>query len=144
MRALARPRRLAAMRSIAALVLAGALASCVQYQSAEGVSLSSTPPGAEIFIDGRPSGYVTPALIELDRGDQHVVELWLEGFEVARRLLVPGDEVKDLVYWRDTDRFPIHFPYVDTLPFEDFFMPVKLDGDLEPTRIHVRMRLASE
>jgi len=132
------------MRTIVPLVLAGVLAACVQLQSAPGVALSTTPPGAEVFVDGEPSGFVTPCLIELDREHEHVVELWLEGYEVARRLLVPGADMKDLVYWSDTDRFPIHFPYPDTLPFHDFIAPIKLDGDLDPTRVHVRLRLASE
>jgi serine/threonine protein kinase len=53
----------------------------LQLQMAQGfLVLSSDPAGAEIYIDGRDSGQVTPARITVDAG-QHRVALRKDGFK---------------------------------------------------------------
>jgi len=42
------------------------------------VAVSSTPPGAQIIVDGRDTGHVTPREIQLQQG-QHTVEVRLAG-----------------------------------------------------------------
>ena len=53
----------------------------MQLQVAQGfLSLNSDPAGAEIYIDGRDSGQVTPARITVNAG-QHRIALRKEGFK---------------------------------------------------------------
>ena len=47
------------------------------------LSLSSTPAGASIVIDGQPTGKTTPTELPIARGD-HQVELLLAGYETNR------------------------------------------------------------
>lgn len=56
------------------------------------VSVSSTPAGAQIYVDGKDSGKVTPAsLTDLALG-QHLVSLKLEGYaEAAESMRLPAD-----------------------------------------------------
>ena len=46
--------------------------------------ISSTPQGAEIFVDGNPTGHVTPARVQVPSGT-HIIALRLNGYEVAKR-----------------------------------------------------------
>lgn len=56
------------------------------------VAISSDPPGAQIFLDGRQSSQVTPAkLTDLPPG-RHLIGLKLDGYADAKEALhVPGD-----------------------------------------------------
>lgn len=56
------------------------------------VAISSDPPGAQIFLDGRQSSQVTPAkLTDLPPG-RHLIGLKLDGYAEAKEALhVPGD-----------------------------------------------------
>jgi PEGA domain len=44
----------------------------------------STPEGAEIFIDGTPTGEVSPARVQIPTGP-HIIALKLNGYQVVRR-----------------------------------------------------------
>ncbi len=44
----------------------------------------STPEGAEIFIDGAPSGEISPARVQIPSG-VHIIALKLNGYEIAKR-----------------------------------------------------------
>jgi len=46
--------------------------------------VTSTPEGAEIFIDGVPTGQVSPARVQVPTGS-HIIALRLNGYQVARR-----------------------------------------------------------
>jgi hypothetical protein len=48
--------------------------------------VNSNPPGAEVYVDGRPTGLVTPARVRLEPG-QHAVKLMLAGHEAVRRVI---------------------------------------------------------
>lgn len=48
--------------------------------------ISTNPPGAEIDVDGTPTGDVTPARIQIASGT-HVVVLRLNGYQQARRIV---------------------------------------------------------
>jgi serine/threonine protein kinase len=51
------------------------------------VSVTSTPPGAEIHVDGKPTGQRAPAQIEMTAG-QHTIALWYGGKIIYRRNVV--------------------------------------------------------
>lgn len=44
------------------------------------LAITSTPPGAQILLDGQPTGQTTPAEISMEAGD-HAVELRLDGYQ---------------------------------------------------------------
>jgi serine/threonine protein kinase len=46
--------------------------------------VSSSPQGAEIFIDGAPTGQVSPARVQVTTGS-HIIALRLNGYQVAKR-----------------------------------------------------------
>lgn len=59
-----------------ALLLALCLTGCTAYQN---VSIESDPPGAEIFLDGKPVGQ-TPLKLSVSRDLDHSVYLKKEGY----------------------------------------------------------------
>jgi hypothetical protein len=46
--------------------------------------VNSTPEGAEIFIDGAPTGQVSPARVQMQAGS-HIIALHLNGYQSAKR-----------------------------------------------------------
>jgi sirohydrochlorin ferrochelatase len=59
-----------------ALLLAVCLAGCSAYQN---VAIESDPPGAEIFLDGKPVG-PTPQNLRVSRDLDHTVYLKKDGY----------------------------------------------------------------
>lgn len=126
-------------RVFAALLLLAValLAACQLVRPQPGVHLSSTPPGAEVWIDGRYSGFVTPANISLRTDDWHRVEFVLTGHTRAERLVGPGSRltvvdwtqasIADGVFW-----FPLLIPLEDSVPFS-------YEARSSPQRIHVHL-----
>lgn len=59
------------------------------------VSVSSTPPGAAIWVDGRDTGHTTPRDVEMTGGD-HSVSLVMGGYESIEQTLSaqPGTRVR--------------------------------------------------
>jgi len=56
------------------------------------LKLNSTPPGAEIVVDGKAADKSTPDTVTIDRG-QHTIALRLEGFqEASAKFKVSGGE----------------------------------------------------
>lgn len=137
--------RVAARNGLAALVLASSLVAvtggCRYARPQPGVQLSSSPSGAEVSIDGVPSGFVTPTHIDLATDDWHVVAVELEGFAPQMRMIGPGSRLV-AVDWRqasvgaiDTFRFPLFLPLDSVLPFA-------YEARSEPQRIHFHLRRA--
>jgi hypothetical protein len=48
--------------------------------------VTSDPPGAEVFVDGKSSGRFTPARVEIPAGT-HTMTLKLIGFQPAKRIV---------------------------------------------------------
>ncbi len=123
-------------------VLLALTSSCSMLKRERGVAISSDPPGAAIVLDGRDSGFVTPTVLNID--DDHVnLELVRPGYETARRRLVDVSRM-DTVFW---DEMSIHYNtwnFPLWLNVEDFFLPVKFKGGLQPARVFVRLRRLSE
>lgn len=51
--------------------------------------VNSTPPGAEVLVDGKPTGLVTPARIRLTPG-RHLLTLTIAGHEPVQRTIAVG------------------------------------------------------
>ncbi|MDX1531125.1 MAG: PEGA domain-containing protein [Rhodothermales bacterium] len=63
-----------------ALVLPLANCASIVHGGEQEVSITSTPTNAAVVVDGMEAGR-TPVVLDLERGDKHVVELRLEGYE---------------------------------------------------------------
>jgi hypothetical protein len=129
--------------SLLAAGLACVASGCLFTRAQPGVMLSSSPPGATILVDGADSGFVTPAVLSLPRSDWVRIDFLLEGHVPQSRLLGPGQRVY-LIPWTDgyiglhTWYFPLF------LEFEYIVFPLRVDDNLSPQRVHVRLVSAAE
>lgn len=128
-------------RNLLALLAALALSSCVTLHQEAGVSISSDPPGALIFVNGHDTGFVTPAMLDLGH-DRARIDLVKEGYQTATRR-VSADAKWDMTYWKEMEvgpdetwRFPM---WVD---YPDFLGLFRRHRVYVPGRIFVRLRLA--
>lgn len=58
------------------------------------VAVSSTPAGAEIHVDGEPTGIVTPNIVEIIAGEREV-SVVLKGYRTARQRIVAAAQQAD-------------------------------------------------
>ena len=130
----------AARALLAALALAASTA-CVNV-TPPGIQVSSAPPGARILIDGRDSGFITPANLSLSDED-HWLELRLNGYATTALLLREGTQL-EVVPWSEGVVQPITWPFPLFLPARDLLLPFRVDDSPLPSRIHVDMRLAAD
>jgi hypothetical protein len=132
---------MSALRSLPLVLLAGLVSACLSSVSPEGVLVASDPPGARVYIDGRDSGWVTPAYLDLEQERQRI-DVVLRGFDPATVVVAPGGERYYVVLWQEalagfnTWRFPLWLNY------EDGLGPVKLSKRLEPSRIFIPLRVS--
>lgn len=128
------PRSLA-RAATAAAAAAALLSGCIAARRP--IVLDSTPPGAEVFVDGQSSGFATPCKIQLN-DEARTVEFRLEGYETESRTWFIGDRSL-VVFYMDGFTNLTSWPFPLFLGAKDFFFPVKVrDGEM-PNRIHVRM-----
>jgi hypothetical protein len=107
-----------------------------------GITISSQPPGAEVWIDGDYSGFCTPCVLEVESGDPHRIELRLAGYETIERHVVPHRDLH-AIPWREGDLNATHWRFPLFLTLGGFLWPIRLDSDPWPSRMHARMRLSS-
>jgi hypothetical protein len=133
-------RRPAAAFALALLALAP-LTSCRSGRTQAGVTFSSDPPGARVLVNGADSGFVTPTALSLPRGDWHRIELRREGYQPVTRLVSPQIRVV-AIPWTDGYLGPGTWWFPLFLSFKDFALPVLVDDNSSPQRIHARLRLS--
>lgn len=115
------------------------LASCVS--EGKPVRFSTSPAGAQIVLDGRETGFVTPATLDIEDKEVRQVELRLPGYRTAKRVLLLAEH-REVVPWKDatvtylTWRFPLF------LAFPTVFIPVRKIRGEQPSRLHVRLERA--
>ena len=107
-----------------------------------GVSLATTPPGAMVVVDGVDSGFATPCMLDFDTDESHRVELELDGYSTAGLYLMPNRRWF-LIPYNDANRAPRVWRFPLWLPMGEFFLPVRTNTALAPSRIHLRLRLGS-
>lgn len=125
------------MRTRLSLLLALALGSC-RSVAPPGTYFDTRPAGAEVLIDGRKSGYVTPCTIALNRGRDHRVSFELPGYEM-RGVQLETAEKSGWTALRDgaVAKHGTHFPLY--LQAHELFLPRLTNSSLEPTRIFMRL-----
>jgi hypothetical protein len=114
------------------------LAGCQIVDRPAGISLSSDPPGARVFVDKKDSGFCTPCLLGLEDDEDLRIDFVYPGYRKATRFLTPDKQVYAIL-WEEMYVNPAtwHFPL--WLNVTDFFMPIKYDKTLAPGRVFVRM-----
>lgn len=143
-------------RALIALFAAAAvvpLASCLSWlkprpdftwdKRPSGVSFATTPPGADVIIDGMPSGYATPCIVALDEDETYRIEFELEGYRTAGLFLSPNRRWF-LVPYKESSRAPRVWNFPLWLPLGAFLMPIRTNTALAPSRIHLRLRLGTD
>lgn len=147
-----RAMRLRPIHFAAAFGLAS-LTSCLSWtnprpdfdwdRSPDGVSLSTSPPGANVIIDGFDSGFATPCIIAFDESESYRVEFELHGYRTAGLYLTPN-RTWELVPYIDSGRAPRVWNFPMWLPLGEFLIPVRTNTALAPSRVHLRLRLGGE
>lgn len=69
-------------RPVVALALAFSLGACasIMHGTTQEVGISSSPTNARVTVNNMPLGQ-TPLVAKLDRGNNHIVKIELEGFQ---------------------------------------------------------------
>lgn len=73
-------RRLFILTLAAIGVIALGACSTVLNTTSQEIELKTTPPNAKITVDGKKFG-VSPQIVNLNRGNNHVVKFELEGYQ---------------------------------------------------------------
>jgi hypothetical protein len=124
------------MRTLA-LAVAALLASCTTYRDTVAIHFSSEPPGADVVVDGVPTGFATPCMVALEKRRQ-VVTFEKVGYQVPARVLEP-DPYNDTWYWSEATVGPHTWDFPIFIDLDDFLQPVVARNELVPARLFVRL-----
>ncbi len=115
------------------------LPSCTFFSGSSTVLVTSSPPGAEIFVDGEPTGSTTPCLIDMDPyGDSnHQVTLQKPGFEPEQREVFHYTTGYTSRWIDGADEKVISFPLWWTLG--DILTPFGVKWQYVPHELHARL-----
>ena len=113
--------------------------SCVSPSVHGTVGIFSEPSGAEIFLDGKPTGRFTPCDLDLSvLGGKRTIEIRKKGYEPERRTL---HRLTSLEMSRPStgaaEFSPVLFPLWWTA--EDFLLPFQFESGLFPRKVFVRV-----
>ena len=117
--------------------------ACVAPTAPPGVIVATDPPGARILIDGRDSGWVTPMGLHLDDDERMRIDIDLPGYQPASVIVEPGGQRFYLILWREAYKYHNTWRFPLWLNFDDAIAPIKLSRSLQPSRIFVPLRLAT-
>ncbi len=127
-------------RLLSSLLAVTLAASC---STTSPVSLSSDPPGAAIYVNGQHSGFTTPAVISLEKKQNHDIVIALAGYEREERAIIDDPDYETML-WREMSVLPKTWRFPLWLNLEDFFVPVKKKYLLKPSRIFVRLQRTAD
>lgn len=133
---------MSSLRLHLALGTALVLSSCSTYRETVAIHFSSDPPGADVVIDGVPSGYATPCMVALPK-ERQIVSLEKEGYHIPRRVLFP-QPFNDTWFWAEATVGPHTFDFPTFINLDDFLQPVVMKNELLPARIFIRLKRLSD
>ena len=113
---------------------------CAIDRSQPGVRVSSTPAGARLFVDGLDSGFLTPAAIQLSGGGPHRLDISLEGYRTASRLVTPNGPVR-VIPWTAGYLGVSTFWFPLWLSVPELLAPIRLDDGFSPENLHISLEL---
>ncbi len=115
------------------------LASCVSPTRRGKVFFYSEPSGAEILVDGKPTGAYTPCALDLNLfHGKRKIEFVKKGYKrETREIFVKAAlGISRITTAADYDS-PMLFPLWWT--FEDVLLPVKFEAGLYPQKVFARL-----
>ena len=124
----------------ALLALVSLAPSCLWVEGDSRVFVTTEPAGADILVDGKPTGLTSPAKIDLDGllGSDHEIRVEKVGYEAESRV-VTHFRAWNASQWNDgaadysTWAFPLFWTVGDMLfPFEVRYAYV-------PHRLHIKL-----
>ncbi|HHI68949.1 MAG TPA: PEGA domain-containing protein [Planctomycetes bacterium] len=125
----------AALLFLPALLLGG----CVNPSIHGKVAIFSEPSGAEIYLDGKPTGRFTPCDLDLSvLAGKRALEIRKKGYEPEKRVL---HRLTSLEMSRPStaaaEYSPVLFPLWWTA--EDFLLPFQFESGIFPRKLFVRL-----
>ncbi len=126
------------MRTLVPFFAGALLASCTTYSESVPIHFSTQPPGADVVVDGVPTGFATPCMVALEKRRQ-IVTFEKTGYQVPARILEP-DPYNDTWYWSEATVGPHTFDFPILINLDDFLQPVVARNELIAARIHVRLK----
>jgi hypothetical protein len=116
------------------------LPCCTWFKNADKVLITSDPPGARVFIDGRDMGVTTPTTLELGGvlGYDHELSLLKKGYRIEVRRLYQHTEGYTSK-WRDgiADLTVPALPFWWT--FGDMVFPFGVRAAIIPGEVYVKL-----
>ncbi len=131
-------RTLACLLALSCLGLTG----CFGVKHSPGIRLATDPPGARVLLNGKDTGFMTPAFLDL-RGDNARVDMELDGYQTATRLVRSTSHLSS-IHWSEMELGPSTWRFPLWVDYDDFFTMWRFVTIYEPTRVFVRLRLAGE
>lgn len=129
-------------RRILALLVCLAVGSCATYRETVAIHFSTDPPGADVIVNGVPSGYATPCMVALPKEHQ-VITFEKPGFQVPRRVLF-SDPANVTWFYTEATVGPHTFDFPIFINLDDFLDVVHQRGELMPGRVFVRLKRLSD
>lgn len=129
------------MRVWSALPLLAVLLTpgCIWFSGHDTIQVQSDPMGAEILVDGQPTGLSTPSMVELDEfgGSDHEITLRLDGHHVETRRVVQRSTT-EVRRWRDGNDYRV-VPLPLWWNLGDFLFPIDLKYTYVPREVFVQL-----
>lgn len=123
------------------LLLATGLAGCTTLESREDCLITSTPPGAHIWLAAVDTGLTTPARLEIGNafGGDETITLTKKGYRPEVRRLYQQTEGYTSKWIDGVDKDAVSFPLPLYWTFGDFVFPFGVRAALVPGELHVRL-----
>ncbi len=126
------------MLRTAILVLCCLASACTSFKSDSNVFVSSTPAGAEIWLDDEPTGMTTPAMVEIGgffAGD-HDITLKLAGYEPETRRLRKHGTARTSRWGDGADENLLGWTWPFWWTLGEWFVPFELSHRYTPHEVH--------
>ncbi len=125
--------------AVPGLLLSLLLGACVNPSIHGTVGVFSEPSGAEIYLDGKPTGRFTPCDLDLSvLQGKRTLEIRKKGYQPEKRTLY---RLNSLEMSRPStaaaEYSPVLFPLWWTA--EDFLLPIQFESGIFPRKIFVRL-----
>lgn len=128
------------MRSLPLLLIAALGCSCTWFKNNNPVLITSTPPGARIWIDGTDTGRTTPASFDLagNFGRDHDVKVVKKGFRPVERRLYQHTQGYTSRWIDGASTFGLPPLPIFWTP-GDLVFPFGVQGQVVPDELHVKL-----
>ena len=114
------------------------LASCITRYDTVAIHFSTDPPGADLVVNGVPTGFATPCMVALEK-ERQVITLEKQGYQIPARVLFP-DPYNDTWLISEASVGPHTYNFATFINLDEFLQPIRTENELIPARVFVRLR----